>query len=134
MYKRRPINKIDHFYTIRYKRLWLKCDRLTGLICKMSEVALKTSRQGTISSYLQTSKMYHSGYLHKLTFTNSLFYSCKINIQIFTWFGFAHLFSSWLLIVLLFWVLQNEDIHSFFYLGILKGYIDRVRLKPYTNF
>ena len=26
----------------------------------MSKVALKTSRQGTISLYLQTSKMYHS--------------------------------------------------------------------------
>ena len=35
MYKKRPINK--------------------------TKVALKTSRQGTISLYIQTSKMYHSG-------------------------------------------------------------------------
>ena len=47
------IVKLDRFYTIRYNVLWLKRDRLTGLIWKMSKVALKTSRQGTVSLYLK---------------------------------------------------------------------------------
>ena len=56
-----------------YNRLWLKRDRLTGLICKMSKVALKTSRQGTISLYLQTSKMYHSLYKRLLIWNSFRF-------------------------------------------------------------
>ena len=55
------IYELQKIYCFAHKEhhinvLWLKRDRLTGLIWKMSKVALKTFRQGTASLYLQTSK------------------------------------------------------------------------------